>query len=89
MCGRSVGIAVRCNMVADQNDFAILRYNVLGGLRARNPNMTEFSEVENAFDLSALEMMHKVGACQGADAEMTTLAQEIQKTVAKCTEPKS
>jgi hypothetical protein len=88
MCGRSLGIAVRCNMVADQNDFAILRYNALNGLRAQNPTLADFSPVESAFDMSALEMMHKVGACQGAAPAMTTLEQKIQGAITECAQPK-
>jgi hypothetical protein len=73
-------------MVADQNDFAILRYNALGGLRAQSPVGADFSVVESAFDVSALETMRKVGTCVGADAEMATLEQKIRRAVSECTQ---
>ena len=84
MCGRSLGIAVRCNMLADQNDFAILRYNALNGLKLQAQQLADFSPVESAFDMSALEMMHQVAACQGSALAMTTLQQKIQGTMAEC-----
>jgi hypothetical protein len=88
MCGRSLGIAVRCNMVTDQNDFALLRYMALQGLREQGPSTANFTPVEEAFDLAALEMMNSVGGCKGAASGMATLEQKIENTiVAECTKP--
>jgi hypothetical protein len=84
MCGRSLGIAVRCNMVSDQNDFAILRHMTLNGLRAQSQSPADYSQAEMAFDVAALEMMNSVGACQGPAASMRTLEQTIQGNVAHC-----
>ena len=87
LCGRSVGVAVRCNMVADQNDFAILRYMSLQGLQSRAASPSDYSQAEMAFDVAALEMMNSVGACQGAAPAMATLEQKIEGTIAQCTKP--
>lgn len=85
MCGRSLGIAVRCNMVTDQNDFAILRYMALQGLQQQGPSTANFSPIEEAFDIAALEMMNAVGKCKGAAPGMATLEQKIEGTIAQCT----
>jgi len=86
LCGRSVGVAVRCNMVTDQNDFAILRYMALQGLQKQGGG-ADFSQVEMAFDVAALEMMNSVGACQGTAPALATLEQKIEGTIAQCTKP--
>jgi hypothetical protein len=87
LCGRSVGVAVRCNMVTDQNDFAILRYMALQGLQAQSRGPADYSQAEMAFDVAALEMMNSVGACQGAAPAMATLEQKIEGTIAQCAKP--
>jgi hypothetical protein len=87
LCGRSVGVAVRCNMVTDQNDFAILRYMALQGLQSQAASPADYSQAEMAFDVAALEMMNSVGACQGAAPAMATLEQKIEGTLAQCTRP--
>ncbi|MGE0116923.1 MAG: hypothetical protein AB7S71_15480 [Dongiaceae bacterium] len=87
LCGRSVGVAVRCNMVTDQNDFAILRYMSLQGLQAQSGAAADFSQAEMAFDVAALEMMNSVGACQGNASALATLEQKIEATIAQCTKP--
>jgi len=84
LCGRSLGVAVRCNMVNDQNDFAILRDRALTGLHEQAPNTPGFSQVENAFDTAALDMINSVGACRGAATGMATLEQKIEGTIAQC-----
>ena len=84
VCGRSLGVAVRCNMVNDQNDFAILRDRALNGLREQAPGTSSFSQVENAFDMAALDMINSVGACKGAATGMATLEQKIEGTIAQC-----
>jgi len=87
LCGRSVGVAVRCNMVTDQNDFAILRYMALQGLQAQSGGGAAYSQAEMAFDVAALEMMNSVGACQGAAPAFATLEQKIEGTIAQCAKP--
>jgi hypothetical protein len=87
LCGRSVGVAVRCNMITDQNDFAILRYTALQGLQAQSASPSDYSQAEMAFDVAALEMMNSVGACQGTAPAMATLEQKIEGTIAQCTKP--
>jgi hypothetical protein len=87
LCGRSVGVAVRCNMVTDQNDFAILRYMALQGLQSQSASPTDYSQAEMAFDVAALEMMNSVGACQGAAPALATLEQRIEGTIAQCAKP--
>ena len=87
LCGRSVGVAVRCNMMTDQNDFAILRYMSLQGLQAQSGGAADFSQAEMAFDVAALEMMNSVGACQGNASALATLEQKIEATIAQCTKP--
>jgi hypothetical protein len=87
LCGRSVGIAVRCNMVSDQNDFALLRYIALQGLRTRAAGAPDYSQVQTAFDVAALEMMNAVGDCKGAAPALTTLEQKIEGTIAHCSKP--
>ncbi len=87
LCGRSLGIAVRCNMLTDQNDFAILRHLALNGLRAQSRSAGDFSQAEMAFDLATLEMMNAVGACQGPAAGLATLEQKIEGTIAHCAKP--
>lgn len=84
LCGRSLGVAVRCNMVNDQNDFAILRYLALKGLQEQAPGAQNFSQVENNFDLAALDMINSVGACKGAATGMATLEQKIEGTITQC-----
>ena len=84
VCGRSLGVAVRCNMVNDQNDFAILRDRALTGLHEQAPGAPNFSQVENAFDMAALDMINSVGACKGAATGMATLEQKIEGTIAQC-----
>jgi hypothetical protein len=84
LCGRSVGVAVRCNMITDQNDFAILRYTALQGLQSQAASPADYSQAEMAFDVAALEMMNSVGACQGAAPAMATLEQKIEGTIAQC-----
>jgi hypothetical protein len=87
LCGRSVGVAVRCNMVTDQNDFAILRYMALQGLQSQAGSAPDYSQAEMAFDVAALEMMNSVGGCQGTAPAMTTLEQRIEGTIAQCAKP--
>ncbi|MGH6927853.1 MAG: hypothetical protein ACREEV_06020 [Dongiaceae bacterium] len=87
LCGRSVGVAVRCNMITDQNDFAILRYTALQGLQAQAASPGDYSQAEMAFDVAALEMMNSVGACQGGAPAMATLEQKIEGTIAQCAKP--
>lgn len=87
-CGRSLGIAVRCNMLTDESDFAILRYMALQGLQAQGPAAASSSMVEETFDLSALEMMNAVGACTGGATDMATLERKIQGTISSCTNPR-
>ena len=88
LCGRSLGVAVRCNMVNDQNDFAILRYLALKGLHEQAPGATNFSQVENSFDLAALDMINSVGGCKGGATGMTTLEQKVEGTIAQCAKTK-
>jgi hypothetical protein len=84
LCGRSLGVAVRCNMVNDQNDFAILRDRALNGLHEQAPGASNFTPVENAFDVAALDMINSVGACKGAATGMVTLKEKIEGTIAQC-----
>jgi len=84
LCGRSLGVAVRCNMVNDQNDFAILRYLALKGLHEQAPGAANFTQVENSFDLAALDMINSVGTCTGAATGMATLEQKIEGTITQC-----
>ena len=88
LCGRSLGVAVRCNMVNDQNDFAILRYLALKGLHEQAPGAANFSQVENSFDLAALDMINSVGGCKGGAAGMSTLEQKVEGTIAQCAKTK-
>ena len=87
VCGRSVGVAVRCNMVTDQNDFAILRYMTLQGLQSQSASPADYSQAEMAFDVAALEMINSVGACQGTAPAMATLEQKVEGTIAQCAKP--
>jgi hypothetical protein len=87
LCGRSVGVAVRCNMVTDQSDFAILRYMALQGLQTRAASALDYSQAETAFDLAALEMINAVGDCKGTAPALTSLEQKIEGTVAHCAKP--
>lgn len=88
LCGRSLGVAVRCNMVNDQNDFAILRYLALKGLHEQAPGATNFTQIENSFDLAALDMINSVGGCKGGAAGMSTLEQKVEGTIAQCAKTK-
>jgi len=87
LCGRSVGVAVRCNMVTDQNNFAILRYMALQGLQVQASSVPEYSQAEMAFDVATLEMMNAVGGCKGAAPSLTTLEQKIEDIIAQCAKP--
>lgn len=82
-CGRSLGVAVRCNLVRDEANFAALRQLTLSGLR-RQAGTADFSPVENALDVATLETMNTISACTTGPADLPILEREVETTLAMC-----
>lgn len=82
-CGRSLGVAVRCNLLGGDSSFAVLRYMALDGLKPAGA--AEASQpVTTAFDMATLEMVHSIGSCQASDAELAILEREIEQSLEQC-----
>lgn len=85
-CGRSLGVAVRCNLLGGDSSFAVLRFMALDGLKPAGA--AEASQpVTTAFDMGTLEMIHSIGSCQASDAEMAILEREIEQSLEQCAGP--
>lgn len=81
-CGRSLGIAVRCNMIRNESDFAVLRYAALNGMRARAG--ASFDQVAATMDGATLDMINSVGVCRTSAVDRQILENHIESTLSRC-----
>jgi hypothetical protein len=86
-CGRTLGIAARCNLVRDDRDFAVLRYAVLDGLNSRYGAVVSNDEMTELVDLATLDRLTSIGQCSLPPQEKARLEQGVRHAVASCVQP--
>lgn len=83
-CGAALGVAVRCNLVRDDRDFAVLRYAVLDGLEARYGRAVPPAELAEMMDLATLERLATIGACAVPPADLGRVESGVEAVVESC-----
>lgn len=84
-CGRTLGIAARCNLVLDDHDYSVVRFAVLQGLSSRFAAVSSGDELAEAVDLAALDRITSIGACQMPGADLRRIERAVRSEVAECT----
>lgn len=86
-CGRTLGIAARCNLVRDDHDYGIVRYAVLQGLSDRYGAVSSDDELAEALDLAALDRITSISACRMPSADLQRVERAVRSGVSRCTQP--
>jgi hypothetical protein len=86
-CGRALGIAVRCNLVRDDRDFAVLRYAVLQGLENRYGSAASNAELAELVDLATLDRITSIGACTIPAADAARVEAGVRSSIDRCSQP--
>jgi hypothetical protein len=86
-CGRTLGIAVRCNLVRDEADFAVVRFAVLQGLGTRYGTVASGEELTQLVDLAALDRITSIGTCAIPAGDMTRVEAGVRGAIDACARP--
>ena len=86
-CGRTLGIAVRCNLLRDDRDFAVVRYAVVQGLSDRYDTVTTASEIEELVDLATLDRLTTIGACTIPATDTARVERGVRESIESCSQP--
>lgn len=86
-CGRTLGIAVRCNLVRDDRDFAVVRYAVVQGVATRHAGSIGEAEVAELIDLATLDRITSIGRCALPPADLARVEAGVRQSISTCTGP--
>lgn len=84
-CGMALGFAVRCNLMRDDRDFAVLRFAVLQGLDRRYSSQLASSEMADVVDLATLDRITSIGMCEIPPADLARTEAGLRSVVDGCT----
>jgi len=83
-CGRALAIAVRCNLLRDERDFAALRHSALQGLRNRVPQPGEFQRVESSLDVATLAGLQEFATCTAPPDQWSAIEAAVETRLRAC-----
>jgi hypothetical protein len=85
-CGRALGIAVRCNLLRDDRDFAVVRYAVVQGVSARYRTAATGNEIEELVDLATLDRLTTIGSCTIPPEDLDRVERGVRESIESCSQ---
>jgi hypothetical protein len=85
-CGQALGFAARCNLMRDDTDFAVARYDIVSGYRqSLDPALAR--DAETALDMAVLTTMREVRSCRLDAAGAGEVTRQIHQRLQACQMP--
>jgi hypothetical protein len=84
-CGKALGLAVRCNLMAGADTVMTLRNRSLDRLGQRHASDAALEALVDAFDLATLEQMAMVKACNVPEDRRAQALVQFHQAMQLCT----
>lgn len=85
-CGEALAYAASCNLMRDDADFALARYDIVQSWRQSYPP-AQARDAETAFDMAVLATLREVRSCSLAPSDAERVAGTIRQRLASCQAP--
>ena len=86
-CGRSLGVAVRCNLLADQADFVLLRRSALESLGARHAPALSGQLLTTRFDRATIDVIAGLETCDVGAEDLLAVERGVEDGLRQCVAP--